>query len=428
MNTSNTNKKGSACNDGTSGTYHSDESIDDITITAGDMDGTGSTGFITSGGKATVAVKVWCWNTGASDHLDLYVTTNVDNPVWSPLTTITCPAGGEQILKYTFDVGQGANQSIRANFRYNGTPSSCSNGTYDDHDDLMFAVKQSSVLTPPPTPAPTNESPSGGGPQTASFDGGLRVPKCDAGSSCESGALVDGCGTKGPEQNEPNTLNSACTDGTSGTYHSDESVDKIVVRRASGGDGDLTEGDVVTIEATVWCWSNGSSDYIDFYYASSATNPQWEPVGGNIGVSNRVQCPGADQQTVSMSYTLPAGGLQAVRVNMMYGADKDPGANFCVVGSFDDTDDLAFVVKPNPAGSSVTSTNNNDAQGTIVEFVRGQDDVEADNMKKKLKDMYESGEKPKNNGNGNNGNGGNGNNGNGNGNGGGNGKGNGKNN
>ncbi|KAL7449993.1 hypothetical protein ACHAWC_001987, partial [Mediolabrus comicus] len=426
----NTNKKGSACNDGNSGTYHSDESIDQITVTAGDMDGTGSAGFITSGGKATVAVKVWCWNTGASDFLDLYFTTNVDNPVWIALTTITCPGGGEQILKHTFDVEQGAVQSIRANFRYNGDPSSCSNGSYDDHDDLMFAVKQSSVLTPPPTPAPTNESPSGGGPQTASFDGVLGVPKCPAGSSCDSGALLDGRGTKGPESNQPNTLNSACTDGTSGTYHEDESIDKIVVRRVSGGDGDLTEGDVVTIEATVWCWNTGSSDYIDFYYASSATNPQWVPVGGNVGASNRVQCPGGAQQTVSMTYTLPAGGLQAVRVNMMYNAG-DPGVNSCVTGSWHDTDDVAFVVKSNPAGSSVTSTEKNDAQGTIVAFVRGQDEVEADNLKKKLKDMDESGEKPKNNGNGNNGNGGNGNNGNGNngnGNGGANGKGNGKNN
>ena len=84
----------------------------------------------------------------------------------------------------------------------------------------------------------------------------------------------------------------------------------------------------------------------------------------------------------------------------------------------------------NPAGSSVTSTEKNDAQGPIVAFERGQDEVEEDNMKQKLKEMSESGEKPKNNGNGNNGNngnGGNGNNGNGNGNGngGGNGKGNG---
>lgn len=421
MNASNTNKKGSACNDGNSGTYHSDESIDQITVTAGDMDGTGSDGFITSGGKATVAVKVWCWNTGASDFLDLYFTTNVDSPTWNFLTTITCPGGGEQILKHTFDVEQGAVQSIRANFRYNGGDSSCSNGGYDDHDDLIFAVKQSSVLTPPPTPAPTapptpaptNESPSGGGPQTASYDGVLGLPKCPASSSCDSGALLDGRGTKGPELNQPNTLNSECTDGTSGTYHSDESIDKIVVKRVSGGDGDLTEGDVVTIEATVWCWGDGSSDYIDFYYASSATNPQWVPVGNEIGVSNRVQCPGGAQQTVSKSYTLPAGGLQAVRVNMMYGANA-PGVNSCVTGSWDDTDDMAFVVKSNPAGSSVTSTKNDDddTQGPVVNFVRGEADKEADDLKKKLKEMNESGEKPKNNGNGNNGNNGNGGNGN----------------
>lgn len=430
MNASNTNKKGNQCIDGNSGNYHSDESIDQITVIAGEVDGTGSDEFITVGGRATVAVKVWCWGSGASDHLDLYLTSNIDNPVWVPLTTITCDGSGARILKHAFDVPDGAVQSIRANFRYNGNPSSCSIGSYDDHDDLIFAVKQSGVSTPPPTPAPTNESPSGGGPQTASYDGGLGVPKCPASSSCESGVLLNGRGTtnNGVEPNQPNTLNpDECTDGSNGAYQEDESIDKIVVKRASGGDGDLTEGDLVTIEATVWCWSDGSSDNIDFYYASSATNPQWVPVGGNRGVSNRVVCPGADQQTVSMTYTLPAGGLQAVRVNMMYGA-VDPGAKSCSTGSWDDTDDVAFVVKPNPAGSSVTATKNDDVQGPIAEFERGEDDVAADNLKKKLKEMNESEEKPKNNGNGNNGNGGNGNNGNGNGNGGGNGKGNGKNN
>src|SRR5207247_8862434 len=34
----------------------------------------------------------------------------------------------------------GSLQAVRANFRYQGSASSCSTGAYDDHDDLIFAV------------------------------------------------------------------------------------------------------------------------------------------------------------------------------------------------------------------------------------------------------------------------------------------------
>ena len=32
-------------------------------------------------------------------------------------------------------------QAIRANFRYGGSVSSCTTGSYNDHDDLIFAVQ-----------------------------------------------------------------------------------------------------------------------------------------------------------------------------------------------------------------------------------------------------------------------------------------------
>ncbi len=59
-NASNTNKFGATCNDGNSGSYHSDESIDQITVTAGDLDASGnpvpSGDFIVEGGRAYVTV------------------------------------------------------------------------------------------------------------------------------------------------------------------------------------------------------------------------------------------------------------------------------------------------------------------------------------------------------------------------------------
>ena len=415
-NLSNTNKKGNACVDGNNGSYHGDESIDQITITAGDIvSGTPvpSGDFIVAGGRAYVSVKVWCWGSGASDTADIYLANDASNPSWNHLVSITCPGGGAQTLRHAFDVGQGTNQSIRVNFRYNGSQSTCSSGGYDDHDDLIFTVKKSGVPTPSPTPAPsarptpmpTNDSPSPSGPQTASYDPTLTVPKCSVGSSCDSGTLLNGRGTmtNGVEPNRPNTLNS-CTDGNNGSYHGDESIDKIVVRRASGGDGDLTEGEVVTIEATVWCWDTGSSDYIDFYYASDASNPVWNPIG------LRQQCPGGGSQTVTASYTLPQGAIQAVRVNLMYGSNT-PSAAKCVSSGYDDVDDLAITVKPNPAfqgaafaaaaAAAAVPGKNDDVQGSIIDEPRGDADIEADRKKKELMDMNQSNTKPKVNGNGN---------------------------
>ena len=397
-NNPNTNKFGAVCVDGNSGTYHSDESIDQIKVTSGDIvDGAPipSDDFIIEGGRAYVTVDVWCWNTGASDTADIFLSSDASNPDWQLLTSMPCPGGGAQTLTHAFDVPEGTNQSIRVNLRYNGSPSTCSNGSYDDHDDLIFTVKENTNGTPAPTPAPsqpitpmpTNDSPSG--PQTAVFDSSYGAPKCSFGSSCDSLDLLDGRGTinNGSEPNQPNTLDS-CTDGNNGSYHSDESMDKIVIAREAGGDDDLTEGDVVTITATVWCWNTGSSDYIDFYYASDASNPAWTLIG------ERQQCPGGGNQNITASYVLPQGAIQAVRANFMYGSGS-AGASSCSSGKYDDTDDLVISVKSNPSlqvATEATLGKNDDEQGAIVD---GWKNSEVDEMMKDLQEMNQSDKKPK---------------------------------
>lgn len=59
-------------------------------------------------------------------------------------------------------------------------------------------------------------NPTGGGPQTAVYDPLLRAPRCAAGSSCDSGTLLNGRDGRGPEPNQPNTINGSCADGTLG--------------------------------------------------------------------------------------------------------------------------------------------------------------------------------------------------------------------
>ena len=85
------------------------------------------------------------------------------------------------------------------------------------------ALVRSSGLSLTVTPA------GGGGDQTAVFDPALQAPRCSTvGRSCDSGAsLLLGRNGLGPEPNQPNTINDSCADGTSGTFHSDESNDRI---------------------------------------------------------------------------------------------------------------------------------------------------------------------------------------------------------
>ena len=179
------------------------------------------------------------------------------------------------------------------------------------------------------------------GPQDAIFDGGLGVPRCDTpGSTCESGDLLVGRGTVSPaESNQPNTLD-GCTDGTSGTYHSDESNDALVVATLDGGN--FTEGDTVEVRATVWAWSTGSSDTLDLYYAADANAPVWNLIGS-------VDPPGGGAQTLTAQYTLPAGALQAVRANFRYQGSQSP----CSGGDYDDADDIVFAVEPPGGGPNI---------------------------------------------------------------------------
>ena len=193
---------------------------------------------------------------------------------------------------------------------------------------------RTSTISVQVTPAGQN------GPQNASYNGGLGAPECSTvGSSCDSQGLLDGRGTKGPEPNQPNTLDT-CTDGASGTYHSDESNDRIVVRTLDLFD--MVEGATVEVEATVWAWSTGTSDTADFYYAADANNPVWTYIGSVVP-------PGGGQQVLTQQYTLPAGSQQAVRVNFRY----QGSANSCTTGAYDDADDLVFAVAAPGGGCTV---------------------------------------------------------------------------
>ncbi len=178
---------------------------------------------------------------------------------------------------------------------------------------------------------------TGGGVETAVFDPALQAPTCAAvGSGCDSGAsLLLGRDSRGPEPNQPNTVNDSCADGGAGTFHSDESNDRLLVVTTDGTA--LAAGKTVRVTATVWAWTSPSADHLDLYSAADARNPSWRLIGTLTPTR-------AGAQTLSATYTLPAGTLQAVRARFRYLGTASP----CTTGAYDDHDDLVFAVESVP--------------------------------------------------------------------------------
>ena len=188
----------------------------------------------------------------------------------------------------------------------------------------------------------------GGGAQTAVYSSTLKAPDCaTVGTSCDSGpSLLLGRATLagGTEPNQPNTINSSCADGTSGTFHSDESNDRLVVATTDGSP--LAAGKSVKISATVWAYS-ATADALDVYSAANANSPTWVFL-------NTITPAAAGAQTLTTTFTLPTGTLQAIRANFRY----QGSASACSTGAYDDHDDLIFAVgggTPTPDFSMGTS-------------------------------------------------------------------------
>lgn len=189
--------------------------------------------------------------------------------------------------------------------------------------------------TPSPTNEPTSPPSSISGQVVAAYDSSMRAPACTTvGTSCTSGGLLDG--TAGNQ--EPNGgLNAidGCADGSSGTYHVDESVDAITV--SSLGGGMLEAGGLVRIEAKVWAYGQGTYDAADFYWATDAADlasPGWNHIG-------TVPADGPELRTLAVEHQLSMETVQAVRVVFRYGGS--PGS--CTGGNYDDHDDLVFAVQ-----------------------------------------------------------------------------------
>ena len=171
----------------------------------------------------------------------------------------------------------------------------------------------------------------------AVFDPGVQAPTClPTGRSCDSAALLVGRDTilGGPEPNQPNTIGDSCADGIGGAFHKRESIDRIKVSTTDATQ--MSPGKTVRVDVTVWAFGGTlAGDFLDLYYTADANNPAWTYI-------RSMRSAMAGPHTLSATYTLPAGALQAVRARFSYmGRPASP----CGSGSFDDHDDLVFAVQ-----------------------------------------------------------------------------------
>ncbi len=147
------------CIDGRSGTYLSDPSLERIRVRR--MDGT----ELTVGKRVRIEADLWVGDRDRQ-RLDLYYTGDATQPSWTYLATLQPPQNGAQTLSLEYTLPPGSLQAVRAIFRHLGGPSPCRWYSYDDNDDVAFAVSQT-----PDTTSPTVEltSPSSGATLTGSI-------------------------------------------------------------------------------------------------------------------------------------------------------------------------------------------------------------------------------------------------------------------
>jgi hypothetical protein len=199
---------------------------------------------------------------------------------------------------------------------------------------------------------------------TASYNSTYHCPAVTtAGKSVAAPSSLLQCVGSGKEANAPNTIN-GCADGTSGTCHSDESIEAITIA-TSDGTSCLAPGQQVTVTVSTYCYS--TADYVTFFYSTNASSPSWTKVGSTQ------QAPGSGYKTFTWTFTLSgtAGTMQAVRAQMTY--NKDPGTNACYSGNYNDRDDLAFMTATTapPATYSISGTVSGDVANGVTMTLSG---------------------------------------------------------
>ncbi len=138
-----------------------------------------------------------------------------------------------------------------------------------------------------------------------------------------------------PEPNQPNTIDS-CTDGTAGTYLTDESIENITITNLDR-EGNFKIDDRVKIDITAHCWTGGpGSDNINFVYTNKTQTPLWQVI------MSAPACVFGGFNKFSKTFNLDkVKGNHTIRGIIQFGGSTSAT---CGVNSFDDNDDVTIFV------------------------------------------------------------------------------------
>jgi hypothetical protein len=145
-----------SCADGDSGTYRVDPSLESLHVS-----GQGAAGILTAGLPARVDVTVFAPG-GGGYQVYLYSTSDgqqgggqsVNWNFFAALSPVLSGVGSLQTLSAVYTLPPGTTQAVRGIFVPPGAavPPPCTMGSFDDHDDLVFAAVDPNA---PPTSTPT---------------------------------------------------------------------------------------------------------------------------------------------------------------------------------------------------------------------------------------------------------------------------------
>lgn len=176
------------CVDGNSGVYTDDESIEVIEVSAS------GGGLLQVGKGAVIKANIYAWGTGSSSYADFYFKDmNGPNTDWTYIATRS-PSGGnaQEVVSPTF-VLTSTQMAVRVNLRYNGNPSPCSGGNYDEADDLVFAVAAGPSSSPSGQPTQSAQPSQSATPTNVStpvWIDSIDLAFCEAGRFMTNGQLL----------------------------------------------------------------------------------------------------------------------------------------------------------------------------------------------------------------------------------------------
>jgi len=188
--------------------------------------------------------------------------------------------------------------------------------------------------------------------ESPAYSAFYQAPVCPRAQCCDSGSMLLSrdsiAGT--PEQNQPNTLNGTCPDGASGTYHIDESLDRIIVHSSDANH--MQPGALVQVIAEAWCAS--ANDALDLYYTNHVDSINWQFLATYPCASS------SNLQSFQHRFQLASNeGLHAIRAIIR----KQGSASQCAIGPYNDNDDLILDLcyEPPRAASNPSPANGGQA-------------------------------------------------------------------